>query len=88
MSQNIRATGASSPRHGTISNVDGSGRASMSASCTRLYPSMAEPSNVMPSSSATSSSAGVMAKDFIVPRTSANQRRTNHTPRSSTVRST
>ena len=36
MSQNMRATGASSPRHGTISNVFGSGMASMSDSWTRL----------------------------------------------------
>ena len=36
MSQNMRATGASSPRHGTISNVLGSGMASMSDSWTRL----------------------------------------------------
>ena len=46
------------------------------------------PSNVMPSSRAVSSSAGVMAKLFSVPRTSVNQRRTNRTPRSSTVRRT
>ena len=55
-----RATGA-------ISKVLGSGRASMSDSWTRLKPSMAEPSKVMPSSRAVSSSAGVIAKRFSVP---------------------
>jgi hypothetical protein len=38
--------------------VFGSGMASTSLSCTRLKPSIDEPSNVMPSSSAFSSSAG------------------------------
>src|SRR5690242_3369791 len=47
-----------------------------------------EPSKVMPSSSATSSSAGVISTDFRKPSTSVNHRRTKRTPRSSTVRST
>ena len=40
----------------------------------------------MPSSSATSSSAGVISTDFRNPRTSVNHSRTKRTPRSSTVR--
>src|SRR2546430_5619100 len=42
----------------------------------------------MPSSRATSSSAGVISTDFKKPSTSVNHRRTNRTPRSSTVRRT
>jgi hypothetical protein len=64
MSQNIRAVLGPSPRQGRIWNVDGSGLASMSASYTRAKPSMAEPSNPMPSLNAPSSSAGAMATDF------------------------
>ncbi len=74
--------------HGRISNVVASGRASTSLSWMRLKPSIAEPSNCMPSSKAPSSSAGEMANDFSWPRTSVNQSRTKRTPRSSTVRST
>ena len=44
-----------------------SGRARTSLSWTRLNPSMADPSKVMPSSSAFSSSAGVMLNVFGVP---------------------
>ena len=88
MSQNTRATGASSGCQGRIWNVLGSGRASTSLSWTRLKPSMADPSKVMPSSRAFSSSAGVMAKVLGVPRTSVNHSWTKRTPRSSTVRST
>ena len=51
----------------------------------RLNPSMAEPSKVMPSSRAFSSSAGVMLKVFGVPRTSVNHSCTNLMARSSTV---
>ena len=58
MSQNTRATGASSGCQGRIWKVFGSGRASTSLSWTRLKPSMADPSKVMPSSRAFSSSAG------------------------------
>jgi len=54
----------------------------------RLNPSIDEPSNDMPSSSAFSSSAGLMAKLFRFPSTSVNQSRMSRTPRSSTVRST
>ena len=64
MSQNIRAVDGPSPRHGRIWNVDGSGRASMSASVTRAKPSIAEPSKPMPSAKAPSSSAGAIATDF------------------------
>ena len=88
MSQNMRADGSSPSTHGSSSKLLGSGRASTSLSCTRLKPSMAEPSNVMPSSKAFSSSAGVMANDFSWPSTSVNQSRMSRTPRSSTVRST
>ena len=49
---------------------------------------MAEPSKLMPSSSAPSSSAGVIAKPFSEPSTSVNQSWTKRTPRSSTVRRT
>src|SRR4029453_11124333 len=49
---------------------------------------MAEPSNSIPRSKASSSSAGVMANDFRNPSTSVNQRRMKRTSRSSTVRST
>ena len=66
----------------------GSGTASTSLSCTRLKPSIDEPSKDMPSSSAFSSSTGLMAKLFSWPSTSVNQRRTRRTPRSSTVRIT
>ena len=52
MSQNIRADGASSMPHGSSSKLLGSGSASTSLSCTRLNPSMAEPSNCMPSAKA------------------------------------
>ena len=62
-----------------------SGRASTSLSWTRLKPSMAEPSKVIPSSRAFSSSAGVMLNVFGVPSTSVNHSWTNRMPRSSTV---
>ena len=88
MSQKTRATGASSGCQGRIWNVLASGRASTSLSWTREKPSMAEPSKVMPSSRAFSSSAGVMAKVLGVPRTSVNHSCTNRTARSSTVLST
>ena len=60
MSQNTRATGTSPGCQGSSWKVLGSGRARTSDSWTRLKPSMAEPSKVMPSSRAFSSSAGVM----------------------------
>jgi hypothetical protein len=73
---------------GRIWKVRGSGLARTSLSCTRLNPSIAEPSNVMPSSSAFSSSAGVIAKPLAIPSTSVNQSWMKRIPRSSTVRST
>src|SRR5579862_3778268 len=88
MSQNILATPGYSPRHGSNWNVDGSGRAIMSASCTRAKPSMAEPSKPIPSANAPSSSAGATATDLRAPSTSVNQSRTNLMSRSSNVRST
>ena len=88
MSQNMRAEVPSPSAHGSSSKVLGSGRARTSLSCTRLKPSIAEPSKCMPSSKAFSSSAGVIANDLSWPSTSVNQSRTRRTPRSSTVRST
>ena len=88
MSQNIRAVAGVSPRHGRIWNVDGSGLASMSDSCTRAKPSIADPSKPMPSLNAPSSSAGAMATDFSEPSTSVNHSRTKRTSRSSSARST
>ena len=49
---------------------------------------MAEPSKVMPSSRAFSSSAGVMLNALGMPSTSVNQNWTKRMPRSSTVLST
>src|SRR6516164_10912020 len=88
MSQNILATPGYSPRHGSNWNVDGSGLAIMSDSCTRAKPSIAEPSKPIPSANAPSSSAGATATDLSVPSTSVNQSRTNRMSRSSSVRST
>ncbi len=96
MSQNTLATwtsgssgpGCPCPCQGSSWKVLASGRASTSLSWTRLKPSMADPSKVIPSSRAFSSSAGVMLKVFGVPRTSVNQSWTNLMPRSSTVRRT
>ena len=88
MSQNTRATCASSWCQGSSWNVLGSGRASTSASWTRLNPSMAEPSKVIPSSSALSSSVVGMLNPLGVPSTSVNHNWTKRMPRSSTVRST
>ena len=87
MLQKILATRSLSWR-GRIWKVAGSGRARTSASWTRLKPSTAEPSKVMPSSRAISSSAGVMENALGVPSTSVNQSWTKRMPRSSTVRST
>ncbi len=84
MSQNIRAAWPSA-RQGMIWKEDGSGKATMSDSWMRLNPSIAEPSNPIPSLNAPSSSCGVMAKDFRLPRTSVNQSQMNLIPRSSTV---
>ena len=88
MSQNTRASVAFGSPQGSTSNVFGSGIASTSLSWIRLNPSIDEPSKVIPSSSAFSSSAGLIAKLFRFPRTSVNQSRISRTPRSSTVRRT
>ena len=88
MSQNIRASGVLGSPHGSSSNVSASGMARTSASWMREKPSIDEPSNVMPSSRAFSSSAGLMAKLLRLPRMSVNHRRISRTPRSSTVRRT
>jgi len=64
MSQNRRATPGASLRQGSVVKVLASGRASMSDSWTRAKPSIAEPSNPMPSLNAPSSSAGAMDTDF------------------------
>ena len=98
MSQKTRATWASGtspcgpncpwPCQGRSWKVLASGRARTSLSWTRLKPSMADPSNVIPSPRAFSSSAGVMLNVFGVPSTSVNHSWTNLMPRSSTVRRT
>jgi len=64
MSQNMRASGRRCRPNGSSSKEFGSGIASTSLSWTREKPSMEEPSKVMPSSRAFSSSAGLMAKLF------------------------
>ena len=86
MSQKMRASGVLVSPQGSSSNVFGSGIASTSASWIREKPSIDEPSNVMPSSSAFSSSAGEIAKLLRFPRMSVNHSRTRRTPRSSTDR--
>src|SRR5436305_12668377 len=88
MSQNIRAVPGAWSRHGSTWNVVGSGRASMSDSCTRAKPSIAEPSKPMPSANAPSSSAGATATDLRKPSTSVNHNRTKRMSRSSMVRRT
>ena len=88
MSQKTRASAPLGSTHGSTSKVSASGSASTSLSCTRLKPSIDEPSNVMPSWSAFSISAGLIAKLLRFPSTSVNQRRTRRMPRSSMVCST
>ncbi len=88
MSQNTRASVAFGSPQGSTSNVFGSGIASTSLSWMRLKPSIDEPSKVIPSSRAFSSSAGLMAKLLRLPSTSVNHSLISRTPRSSTVRST
>ena len=68
--------------------MPGSGLAIMSLSEARAKPSIAEPSNPMPSAKAPSSSAGATATDLRKPSTSVNHSRTNRISRSSSVRST
>src|SRR5579859_489184 len=60
-------------------NVSGSGIATMSDSSIALNPVIDEPSKPIPSSSASSSSAGVIAKLLRWPSRSVNQSRTNST---------
>ena len=88
MSQKTRATDESSSCQGSSWKVLGSGRAKTSDSWTRLNPSMAEPSKVIPSSRASASSVEVMLNPLGVPRTSVNHSWTKRMLRSSTVRST
>ena len=88
MSQKMRAVTSSPSRAGISWNEFGSGKARTSLSCTRLKPSIADPSNCTPSSNAASSSTGEIATDLSWPSTSVNQSRTRRARRSSTVRST
>jgi hypothetical protein len=88
MSQIIRQALVSPGRHGITWNVTGSGIATMSDSSIALKPVIDEPSNPIPSSSASSSSLGVIAKLFRWPSMSVNQRRMNSTPSSRTRSST
>ena len=76
MSQIMRATALAWGRQGRISKVEGSGKASISDSCAAENPSMQLASKPMPSSKALSSSPGTTAKDFMLPKTSVNQKRT------------
>jgi hypothetical protein len=64
MSQNIRPTPCSSGRQGRTANVEASGWAIMSDSSIALKPVIEEPSNPMPPSKASSSSAALIEKDF------------------------
>ena len=83
-SQISRPTLRSPSRDGISWNVAGSGIATMSDSSIALKPVIDEPSKPMPSSSAPSSSAGVIAKLFRCPSTSVNQSRSDFTPSFST----
>ncbi|CAB4586994.1 unannotated protein [freshwater metagenome] len=85
ISQNIRAAPGASVRHGRIEKVAESGFANISASVIRAKPSIAEPSNPIPSAKAFSNSGGAIATDFKKPSTSVNQSRTNLIFRSSRV---
>ncbi len=76
------------PSNGNTWKVVGSGIATMSDSCTRAKPSIADPSNPIPSAKAASSSAGATETLLRVPSTSVNQSRTNRISRSSRVRRT
>ena len=88
ISQNIRAAPGDSVRQGRIEKLAGSGFANISDSVTRANPSIAEPSNPIPSANAFSNSAGAIATDFKKPKTSVNQSLTNRILRSSKVRCT
>ena len=88
MSQKTRATPSPLVPRQELEGRRGPGRARTSASWTRLKPSIALPSKVIPWSRASSSSAGVTWKALWRPRTSVNHSWTKRTPRSSTVRRT
>ncbi len=79
-SQIIRPTFDSPERHGMTTNVSGSGIATMSDSSIALNPVIDEPSKPIPSSSAPSSSSGVIAKLFRCPSRSVNQRSIDSIP--------
>ena len=79
-SQIIRPTFDSPERHGMTTNVSGSGIATMSDSSIALKPVIDEPSKPIPSSSAPSSSSGVIAKLFRCPSRSLNQRSIDSMP--------
>src|SRR5262245_43318196 len=76
----MRAPFASPSRVGMSRYVVGSGIATMSDSSIALNPVIEDPSKPMPSSSASSSSAGVIAKLFRWPSMSVNQKRMYSTP--------
>src|SRR3954467_5039832 len=80
----MRATFASPSRVGRSRYVVGSGIATMSDSSIALKPVIEEPSKPIPSSSASASSLGVIAKLFRWPSMSVNQRRTKSTFSSAT----
>src|SRR6266550_558405 len=80
MSQIIRATFVSPSFHGIRWKVSGSGIAIMSDSSIALKPVIDEPSKPIPSSSAFSTSLGVIAKLLRWPSMSENHRSTNSTP--------
>ena len=88
MSQNIRATPASSGRHGSCTNVEGSGWAIMSDSSIALKPVIEEPSNPIPPSNASASSVVLTENAFSWPRMSVNHSRTNRILCSATCAST
>ena len=80
MSQNMRASLPSCfGLHGRRQKVFGSGRATMSLSSIRAKPSIEEPSNPIPVSSASASSERVMESPFRRPRTSVNHSLMNRT---------
>ncbi len=83
-SQNILPTPCSSGRQGSTANVPGSGIAIMSDSSIALKPVIEEPSNPIPASNASSSSAALIEKDFSWPRISVNQKRMKRISRSAT----
>src|SRR4051794_31089171 len=83
-SQIIRPTFDSPERHGITTKVSGSGIATMSDSSIALKPVIDEPSKPMPSSSASASSLGVIAKLFRWPSMSVNHRRMKSTFSSAT----